>query len=239
MRPDDDLDEALRDVLRATAQKSSECPPEAGWLDLLQGKLEAEPAEALRRHLAECPDCAATARDARRFLAALGEPIGQEARAPGRRWLALAAAVALMAAGLGLWSARVERRADDPVARLIAELETTVPAGPLAEAGEPDLTYRGVESDSAQLRAAALKAYRERRWSTACEALERAGRGSSDERELRFLAAVSCLRAGDLDRADALLASLAAREGDRHEAARELLSRLRRARSAGEPGARR
>jgi len=229
MKRHDDFAEALRrgrDAVRA----GGDCPSEALWVELLQGDLEDTAAEALRAHLVDCPKCATTARDARRFLAAIGPAGRRTRRLSDRRVLVVAAAGVLVAFGLGFFLVRAERAADAAVERLIAELEVALPQGGAPGSLGSELVFRGGGGEPGNERSKALQAYRERRWETACTALDREGRSPPDERELRFFAAVACLKAGELDRADGLLASLAAVEGGRRDAAREMLDELRRAR---------
>lgn len=100
-----DPDEA---VLRAAAQRISRdaaghCPDEGIWVELAAGRLEEEAAEALREHLAACPACVETARDARRFLAALSATSPVKARPSGARRVRLSmAAISRLAAVLVL-----------------------------------------------------------------------------------------------------------------------------------------
>jgi hypothetical protein len=228
----DPLDPELRRLLRDRAPRGErpDCPRAERWIALLSGEVAADEAERLRRHLGECAACAATAADARRFLLAMGGARTAPTLArPGRRVLgALAATVAI--AGVA-WLIRDApwRSAPDPIAELLATLEP--PAAPEGEATPGGPVFRGAESSAASRSlAAALEPYRDRRFAAACDALADHGRRFPADREARFLAAVACLEARELDRAEGLLASLAAVAGDRRDDARRLLDRLHAAR---------
>jgi hypothetical protein len=235
--PFDPVD-ALRHLPAAEGREP--CPEEERWVELLTGRLAAAEEERLRQHLEVCPLCAATARDARLFLVAVGElaegRLGLDRR-QRVRLLGFAAAVALAVVGTGvLLKTGVGRRpAPDPVARLAASLE--VPAPPAVEDGSvaDELVFRdGEDGGRASSLAAALVPYRNRDYVLACGALALHGKRFADGREARYLAAVACLKSGEADRADALLSALAAAPGDRRDDARSLLDRLRQAR--GGPG---
>ena len=209
------------------------CPEEERWVELLTGRLDAAEEEQLRRHLEDCPSCAATARDAGQFLVAMGE-LAAPVRAR-RRSLAvgLAAGVALVVVGTAmLLKTGVGRRpAPDPVAELAASVEVAAPAEPDPGSIDAELTFRGAgDGERARSLAAALAPYRSRDYGSACAALAIHGHRFSEDREARYLGAVACLKAGKVDRAEALLAALAASPGDRHDDARSLLGRVSRAR---------
>jgi hypothetical protein len=227
--------EALRQL--PAAEGRGPCPEEERWVELLTGRLDATEEERLRQHLEDCPSCAATARDARQFLVAMGE-LAESPRA-GRRSLVLGLAAAVVLAVVGtavLLKSGVGRKpAPDPVAELAASLEVAAPAEPDPGSIDAELTFRGAgDGERARSLAAALGPYRSRDYGTACSALAIHGHRFSQDREARYLGAVACLKAGKVDRAEALLAALAASPGDRRDDARSLLGRLRGAR--GSPG---
>lgn len=234
MTTDDPIDVELRRLLRR-ALRSSACPPDERWLALSAGELAAEEAETLRRHLGDCAACAGVAADAQRFLRAMDAPRPAAQRVRLQRWViaagAAAAAAAVIATAVGLGWPAVSRRAPDPVADFVAELEP--PALPAAggDATADELVYRGSESSTAQSsRDAALTPYRVREYAAACRALAEHGQRFPADREARYLGAVACLKAGEVDRGEGALASLAAVAGERREDARALLEGLRSAR---------
>lgn len=234
MSRDEAIDRAVRQAL-ADERPRSVCPAEERWVALALGEVAAPEAGALHDHLEACARCATSARDARRFLAAMELLPSSAGRSIARHSLALASAAALVGVGLlvlldagGRGSERQTHRA---VERLVAELTIAAPA-PAARGGvEEELVYRG---PGAGERAAALEQalvpYRESRFRDACAGLIEHGRRFPADREGRFFAAVACLEAGDLERADELLAELAASVGDRRDEALALRARLRRAR---------
>jgi TolA-binding protein len=232
--PFDPID-ALRQL--PAAARRQPCPEEERWIELLTGRLDAAEQERLRQHLEECPSCAATARDARQFLVAMGELADPRRVTQRSRLLVLAAAVALAVVGTAvLLKTGVGRRpAPDPVAELAATLDVAAPAEADAGSVDSELVFRGEGgSERVSSFAAALAPYRSRDYPSACAALALHGRRFPEDREARYLGAVACLKAGKVDRAEALLAALAAAPGDRRDDARSLLGRLRRAR--GGPG---
>ncbi len=237
MRSDRALDQNLRTVL-GRGDPGAGCPMAESWIELLQGELPSERAEELRGHLEICSECAGVAAQARRFLIAMGELAERPARGAALRGgLGLAAALAVLAIGL-LYLFGGERRTPlGAVERLAAALEVAAPPAPSAATDRAGLIYRGTagESPGAAALAGALAPYRERRFADACVALTKHGGEFPEDREARFLAAVACLKAGELDRADTLLASLAAVVGDRQQDARSLLESLRRARREDDP----
>lgn len=230
----DALQGALRRALRSRTA-SSACPPETSWLALLSKELTPDDAEMLRRHLGECSRCAAVAADARRFLRAMG---GSESGVPHpRSWwwgigsVAAAAAVVVLAWTAGLLREHGAELAPDATAELVAAIELPAPPAVGEESSPGKLVYRGgVDPESIRSLTAALAPYRGRQFAAACRALAEHGRSFPADREARFLAAVSCLKARELDQSEALLASLAAVAGDRRDDARALLDRLRTAR---------
>lgn len=231
----DALESALRCTLRSRTA-SSACPPETSWLALLSHALTPEEAEALRRHLGECSTCAAVAADARRFLLAMDAPGSGVSHSRSWWWalgsVAAAAAVAVIAWTAGLLGERgATRSAPVGLAELAASLELPAPPAEGAESSPGTLVYRGrVDPEAIRSLTAALAPYRGRQFADACRALAEHGRSFPEDREARFLAAVSCLEARELDQSEALLASLAAVAGDRRDDARALLDRLRAAR---------
>ncbi len=226
--------EALRRTLRSRTAGSA-CPPETSWLALLSDELTADEGEALRRHLGECSTCAAVAADARRFLLAMDSPRSGPSRSRSWWWaigsVAAAAAVVAVAWAAGLIGERRARPAPDALAELVASLELPAPPAGGADASPGTLVYRGrVDPDAIRSLEDALAPYRTRQFAEACRALAGHGRSFPADREARYLAAISCLEARELDQAEALLASLAAVAGDRREDARALFDRLRAAR---------
>lgn len=237
-RPDrDPSDVELRSLLRRLPP-SRDCPPEERWLELAAGELAVGEVEVLRSHLADCAACTAAAADARRFHLAMAPPEPARPRARFRRWAvgaaAAAAAVAVIATAVGLARRPVARAAADPVAAFVEVLEP--PALP-ASGGDPvadELLYRGDTSPAARHSlAAALTPYRVRDFAAACRTLAAHGERFPADREARYLAAMACLKTGELDRGEALLASLAASAGERRDDARQVLERLQRARRDG------
>ena len=239
--PHDPIDVELRRHL-SRAPRDADCPADERWLALVAGELDAGGAEALRQHLEGCASCAATAAEARKFRLAIGarspwSPWSTrstwstaDTRRRGIRWaVGFAALVALAAAP---WLLRFGSPHFEPGA--IHELVTALEVSPPPSRDEPggsDLVFRaGADSAAARAFAAALGSYRDRRWTAACRTLGEHGQRFPEEREARFLAAVACLKAGELDRSEALLAALAAVAGDRRDDARALLDRLRTAR---------
>jgi hypothetical protein len=210
------------------------CPEPERWIELLAGRLDATEAERLRRHLEGCPSCAATARDARQFLVAMGELPDSSVARPARPLLvAAAAAVALIGTVVVLKTTGERKPALDPVAELAAALEVAAP--PVTETGsvESELVFRGEgDSERASSLEAALAPYRKRDFARACAALDLHARHFSGDREARYLGAVACLKGGAVDRAEGMLAALAASPGDRRDDARGLLERLRQARAS-------
>ncbi|MFN7941975.1 MAG: hypothetical protein U0X73_10255 [Thermoanaerobaculia bacterium] len=226
------FDAELRRLLRGRGTRADDpdCPREERWIALAAGEAAADEADLLRRHLEGCAACAATAADARRFLLAMGStrPAPTFARSGRRVLIALAASLAIAGIAWLIGDPRW-RPAPDPIAELVATLE--LPAAPESESTAGGVTLRGAEiSAASRSLAAALVAYRDRRFAAACDGLADHGRRFPADREARFLAAVSCLEARELDRAEALLASLAAVAGDRRDDSRRLLDRLRAAR---------
>jgi len=236
LRPTKETDQRVREALPERAP-SDRCPSEERWVDLLLGDLEAGQAEALRTHLESCAACAKAAGEAQKFLAVFSDQNVAPARFGARRWaLLVAAATVVMVFGVVLTSRRQPVVSLSAVERFAAAIEVPLPEGALADPVESELVYRegDIGGRSASL-AGALVPYRERRYAEACAALaDHASRYFAD-RETRYLAAVACVEAGALDRADALLASLAATAGERRDDAHELLVGLRRARSEDGP----
>ena len=228
MKRVDEVDRELKTMLRSIASRT-DCPPEDQWIDLLRGELDEAVSEKLREHLEACPECAATARDARGFLLALNGNVAlprRSARVRSAAWLA--AASVILAAGALFWLGRDERPGESAVARWAAALDVPAPDEAEGSSVDSELVYRsGAASQHERGHTVTLAPYRAGRWLEACEALAAHGKDFPQERESRFLAAIACLKAGELARAEALLASLAAVEGERREAARELLERLR------------
>jgi hypothetical protein len=228
---DDWSDRELGAALRARGERT-DCPPAERWFDLLSGRIAGAEAEHLREHLADCSRCTEAARDARRFLIAFREPIAPAGEHRRMRWrLAAAAALAAGIVGLVVLVGRDDRPRAGAVERLIAELDLPAPDVAGDGPGESDLVYRGGESDRGASLDEALAPYRARRFAAACAALDAHSRRFPADREGRFFAAVSCLAAGEFERADELLAALSASAGERRAEARELLARLRRARA--------
>jgi hypothetical protein len=222
---------ALRRLPVTTAGQP--CPEAERWIELLRGRLDAAEEELLRQHLEGCPACAATARDAHQFLVALGE-LAPSRRSARRPWaLGVAAALALVAVGTAvrLRTAEWRRLAADPVAALAAELNVPAPPVPEPSSVDSELVFRGEEDERARSLAAALVPYRQASFTRACTALAAHGGRFPTDREARYLAAVACLKAGDADHADALLAGLSGSAGDRRADAGALLGRLRQARA--------
>jgi hypothetical protein len=236
--PFDPVD-ALRHLPAAEGREP--CPEEERWVELLTGRLAAAEEERLRQHLEICPLCAATARDARLFLVAVGE-LAESPLVFDRRHrtlvlgFAAAAALALVGSAVLLKTGAWRRPAPDPVARLAAAVEVPAPGGVDNGSVAEELLFRDGEDRSGRASsfAAALVPYRNRDYALACGALAVHGKRFADDREARYLAAVACLKSGEADRAEALLAALAAAPGDRRDDARSLLHRLRQAR--GGPG---
>jgi hypothetical protein len=231
--PADLMDLELRRLLRRSLPISA-CPADDRWLALVAGELASGEAEELRRHLEGCAACAAVAADASRFLRALDSSRPHAARVRFKwRAIVAAAAVAVVAVAVGLMWRPVTRTAVDPVATFVAGLEPPVIPDVGGEMEGDALVYRSSGTSAAQLSLeAALASYRGRDFATACSALSGHVRRFPADREARFLAAVSCCKARELDRAEALLASLAAVAGERRDDARELLERLRAARQS-------
>lgn len=234
MRDEVPYEGRLREVL-VPENARLDCPPAERWLDLLSGSVEDAEADRLRGHLADCRGCAKVARDARRFLLAMDEPIARvrEHRVLALRWTA-AAAVAL-GVGSVLLLGLPERTRAGAVARLATDVDIAAPVLSPPGAADQDLVFRGggVLERIASLDAA-LVPYRGSAFGAACAALREHARRFPADREGRFFAAVACLEAGELEPADELLASLAVSSGERSDEARELLGRLRRARTEDE-----
>lgn len=229
-------DRELGEALRAREERAdADCPAAERWLDLLAGRIAGDEAERFRRHLADCSRCTAAALDARRFLIAFEQPIARAAERRPIRWR-IAAAAALVAGIVGLlvFFGDEERAPAGAVERVIAELDLPAPDLAGGGASDPDLVYRGGASERGASLDEALAPYRAHRFGDACIALDEHARRFPADREGRYFAAVACLEAGELERADERLAALAASAGERREEARELLARLRRAR-AGDP----
>jgi len=231
MSRDERLDELLRQTLRARDERA-QCPPEGVWLDLVEGRIEGAEAEALRTHLTACATCAGTARDAHRFAAAFA---GAERRSTRPAWLpralAAAAVLAVAVAALVLLSGRTGTPRSRAVERLAASLDVPAPEPEATAPSDAELAYRGAAPDElAASLDAALAPYRERRYAPACAAPAAHARRFPADRTGRYYAAVACLEAGELERADELLAGLAANAGERRDEAHQLLERLRRAR---------
>jgi tetratricopeptide (TPR) repeat protein len=110
MRKEPGFEARLEALLRATRRQApGPCPPPGTWVELERGALEPGVAEHAREHLVECHACRQAARDARRFLTAMGAggaaEAGERLGGRGRRHalLALAAAALFASAGLTLW----------------------------------------------------------------------------------------------------------------------------------------
>jgi hypothetical protein len=118
-----------------------QAPPhldEPTLIDFYRGRLSSGREEAVREHLAACAGCVEAARDARRFLEAMGEsaPVREPRRFPA--WFPLAAAVLLALAGGVLWlSTRGGGRWRD----------LPISAAPWPPSAEEELVYRSPEGD--------------------------------------------------------------------------------------------
>jgi tetratricopeptide (TPR) repeat protein len=104
------MEEPWNAVLRARAKTAGPCLDEETMVAFYSDQLGQERVPAVRQHLSECPSCLETAKDARRFLEAMG-PAGATADAKaasrparGRWWTLLSAASVLLA--VGWWWAR-------------------------------------------------------------------------------------------------------------------------------------
>lgn len=144
----------LRETARGRVAEQGPCPPEQRVLAFYRGELSATDAETLREHLAVCPRCLEIARDARRFLAAMGESAAQVPDAPAVRrgsFWALAAALVLTvgAAGWGWWWSRTSPW---------REFAATKAAYPLDAAADDELRWRG--ESPAEALAPAMAPYR-------------------------------------------------------------------------------
>ncbi|KAB2963170.1 MAG: hypothetical protein F9K18_08925, partial [Thermoanaerobaculia bacterium] len=136
----DGLDARLAELTGFDSVDASRCPDEARWVDLARGTLPAAQVERLRDHLSSCPRCVEAARDARRFLAALGELEERPAASARKRRIALIAATLLAAAGLALVLEQ-RRDAPDPLARWASG--ALAAPNPLPGSVDDELVFRG------------------------------------------------------------------------------------------------
>lgn len=74
--------EYLKAALRARQTEIGPCLNEERIFAFYSGRLEESEAESVRDHLAECPGCLETARDARQFLEAMDNPAAVKRQAP-------------------------------------------------------------------------------------------------------------------------------------------------------------
>lgn len=213
----DDLDARLAELTGFDSVDASRCPDEARWVDLARGTLPAAQVERLRDHLSSCPRCVEAARDARRFLAALGELEERPAASARKRRIALIAATLLAAAGLALVLEQ-RRDAPDPLARWASG--ALAAPNPLPGSVDDELVFRG-DSDGPPTAAAEL--------ARGFELLARGQPGAARSHlasaaaapdpalaaEARWYLAIACLRAGDRAAAAAALASLRGQPGPR------------------------
>lgn len=210
-----DPDEAL---LRAAAQRvardaAGRCPDAGIWVELAAGRLDEETAEALREHLAACPDCVEVARDAQRFLSALRDPVPAAAAPPpgGRRarfappaiWRL--AAVLVLATGAVL--AVVARRPHPAPVDVVKAAYTPQPTG-----GE-ELLYRDAEAADPAVEtsfAAAMTAYQRDDFAGAARDLVRHLAAHPQDQRARFYRGVSLLLLGQARAAEPELGRVAA-----------------------------
>lgn len=213
----DDLDARLAELTGFHSVDTARCPDEARWVDFARGALPATEAERLRDHLSRCPRCVEAARDARRFLAALGELEERPAASARRRRFARIAATVLVAAGLTL-VLELRRDAPDPLSRWTSG--TLAAPDPLPGSVDDELVFRG-DSDGPATAAAELARGFEllagghpgaarSHLATAAAAPDPALAA-----EARWYLAIACLRAGDRAAAAAVLAPLRGRPGPR------------------------
>lgn len=90
--PERRLREAFRDPPR-DAPRGPDCPPPDRSLEVVLGRVSAEEREAFAAHAATCPGCAAEWRLARAFADEETVP----SRSSARRWIAVAATLAILA----------------------------------------------------------------------------------------------------------------------------------------------
>jgi len=230
---EDPLDKVVRSW--ASDRPGDRCPDEEGWFAFASGDLSRTEAEALREHLSGCPRCVELARDAHRFLAAMGE-LPVQARRSVPRFLALAiAASVLVAAGVVFLVLSRGSTEHEGLRGLAASLEA--PTAPAGEIGvDRELVFRGGREEEWQAsRDAAFEPYRRHDFRAACDSLVAHGARFPTDRDARFAAAFSCLKGERFEPAEELLAALATSEGVKQREAIDLLARLRAARSGSEP----
>lgn len=121
-------------------------PGEAALVAFYRGGLTGTEEDAIREHLAACASCVELARDARRFVEAMGADASVMPMPRARRWLALAAVLAAAAIGL-IWIAKSRPVAPLPAAAVSESAarswkELPVAAAPYAPAPEDELLYR-------------------------------------------------------------------------------------------------
>lgn len=225
---DRDRERALAWVLRNTPAG----PPhldEPTLLDFHRGRLPGAREDVVRAHLGACASCVEIARDASRFLEAMGEsaPVQEPRRLPS--WLPLAAVVLLALGGASLWLAT--READRWSA-----LPVSATAWPLS--AEEELLWRSGEDDDF---AAAMEPYARGDYAAAEAELSRYLQSRPGDPRALFYRGVSLLMLGRADEARPALESAsraatgpardeaswylalsALKSGDREAAVREL-----------------
>jgi len=138
----------LREACSASAAPRGPCLSAERLIAFYGGEIEGPEAEALREHLAACPVCLELARDARTFLAAMGDEtlIAAQKAAPtqrawGRRWAA--AAALFLVAGLAAWGWWRHARAPAWQELTIAKAEY-----PLPRVDDQGIVWRGEEEET-------------------------------------------------------------------------------------------
>jgi tetratricopeptide (TPR) repeat protein len=218
-------DEILRGAFSGRSEGAH--PGEAALVAFYRGGLTATEEDAIREHLAACASCVDLARDARRFVEAMGTDASVMPMPRAKRWLALAAVLAAAAMAL-IWIARSRPVAPPPAAAVSESAarswkELPVAAAPYAPAPEDELLYRSDAPADASDFAEAMAPYVRGDDAAAEAALARFLQAHPRDARASFYRGVSLLRLGRPEDAVPLLGA-AAESGPAPEGARWYLA---------------
>ena len=199
MNREKDFDRVIRDGARALAP-SGNCIEDDRLAAFYQDALTQADADAVRAHLATCPDCLEAARDARRFVEAMGDtrPARSREASPIRRF-----AIAAALAGIGLIAGSFyltgrSGRLPSPEGQTAGETWSAIVVTPAPYGAGPDeLVWRGERpaEDASPLDTAAAR-YRAGDVPAAAEDLAAYVAAHPDDARGRFYLGVARLLSG-------------------------------------------
>ena len=196
---EDDVDGAIREGARALAPAGN-CIEDDRLVAFYQDALTQAGADAVRAHLSTCSDCLDAARDARRFVEAMGDtrPARPRAVSPIRRF-----AIAAALAGIGLIAGSFyltgrSGRLPSPEGQTAGETWSAIVVTPAPYGSGPDeLVWRGgrPEEGASPLDTAAVR-YRAGDFPAAAEDLAAYVAAHPDDARGRFYLGVARLLSG-------------------------------------------